>query len=83
MILLNVCRYGGWSFEADNEKPQSMNAKVWFNNRGYHAMPAFYNSLSNAILRASVTGGNPAEYGITAYNHPFILSRQQLNQDTL
>ena len=46
--------------------------KVWYNHKGYHAMPVYLNTLNNAILRANLPPqkGNPAAYGITAINHP-------------
>ncbi|XP_048586908.1 ATP-binding cassette sub-family A member 2 isoform X2 [Nematostella vectensis] len=48
-------------------------SKSWYNNKGYHALPTYLNVMNNAILRASIpkSKGNPAAYGITAYNHPF------------
>ncbi|KAK3588921.1 hypothetical protein CHS0354_023682 [Potamilus streckersoni] len=81
-------RYGGWSFETstDSMSTSTLTAKVWFNNKGHHAMPAFVNALNNAILRANVdlnVLGNPAEYGVTAYNHPFTFNRVQLSRETI
>ncbi|KAL3877832.1 hypothetical protein ACJMK2_035476, partial [Sinanodonta woodiana] len=81
-------RYGGWSFEraADSLSMSNLTAKVWFNNKGHHAMPAFVNALNNALLRVNVEIhllGNPAEYGITAYNHPITFNRRQLSRLTL
>ncbi|KAL3877830.1 hypothetical protein ACJMK2_035474 [Sinanodonta woodiana] len=81
-------RYGGWSFEraADSLSTSNLTAKVWFNNKGHHAMPAFINALNNALLRVNADLhllGNPAEYGITAYNHPFTFNRQQLSKETI
>ncbi|KAJ8318607.1 hypothetical protein KUTeg_003698 [Tegillarca granosa] len=79
-------RYGGWSFEPDTESQDTtLKAKVWFNNKGHHAMPSFYNAFSNMLLRSSVNpaDGDPSDYGITLYNHPLSLSKQQLNEDTL
>lgn len=36
-----------------------------YNNKGYHSMPTYLNSLNNAILRANLpkSKGNPAAYG--------------------
>lgn len=40
-------------------------AKAWFSYKGYHAMPAFLNTLNNAILRANVPSStNITEYGM-------------------
>ncbi|XP_077555605.1 uncharacterized protein LOC144169991 isoform X2 [Haemaphysalis longicornis] len=73
-------RYGGWSFE-ENE------VKVWYDNTGYHAMPAYQNALSNAILRSAVTRSksplNASGVGITVYNHPLHLSSEQLGKQTI
>lgn len=64
-------------------------AKVWYNNKGYHAMPTFVNSINNAILRANLPPekGHPSTYGITVMNHPmtdtsFLLSTDQILQGT-
>ncbi|CAN7944115.1 unnamed protein product, partial [Ixodes pacificus] len=64
-------------------------AKVWYNNKGYHAMPTYVNSINNAILRANLPPekGHPSAYGITVINHPmtdtsFLLSKDQILQGT-
>ncbi|KAK7002956.1 ATP-binding cassette sub- A member 12 [Biomphalaria glabrata] len=76
-------RYGGWSFEKDSETSQT-DPYVWFNTKGYHAMPSYYNALTNSILRAQLPSGeNPNEYGITAVTHPIRLDRAALNVKTL
>ncbi|XP_060619641.2 phospholipid-transporting ATPase ABCA1 [Anolis sagrei] len=60
------------------------NVKVWFNNKGWHAVGAFLNVMNNAILRANLKDGqNPSAYGITAYNHPLNLTKQQLSEVAL
>ncbi|XP_020657095.3 phospholipid-transporting ATPase ABCA1 [Pogona vitticeps] len=60
------------------------NVKVWFNNKGWHAVGAFLNVINNAILRANLQDGeNPTDYGITAYNHPLNLTKQQLSEVAL
>ncbi|XP_071097331.1 ATP-binding cassette sub-family A member 2-like isoform X1 [Haliotis cracherodii] len=48
-------------------------AKLWFNNKGYHSMAVYLNTINNAILRANLpkSKGNPAAFGITAINHPW------------
>ncbi|XP_065067747.1 ATP-binding cassette sub-family A member 2-like [Rhopilema esculentum] len=58
-------------------------AKAWFNNKGYHALPVYLNSLSNTVLRSYIRKdmGNPASYGITATYHPFSLAKNALTQD--
>ncbi|CAL1285568.1 unnamed protein product [Larinioides sclopetarius] len=64
-------------------------AKVWYNNKGYHSMPTYVNSLNNAILRANLpkSKGYPSAYGITVINHPmtdtsYLLSKDQILQGT-
>ncbi|XP_019618294.1 PREDICTED: ATP-binding cassette sub-family A member 1-like [Branchiostoma belcheri] len=60
------------------------NAKVWYNNKGYHAMVAYVNVISNAILRANLpSSSNPRLHGITAYNHPMNFTKEQLSEETL
>ncbi|XP_010150183.1 PREDICTED: retinal-specific ATP-binding cassette transporter, partial [Eurypyga helias] len=60
------------------------NIKVWFNNKGWHAMVSFLNVANNAILRANLrTGQAPEEYGITAVNHPLNLTKDQLSEVTV
>ncbi|CAN8021634.1 unnamed protein product [Ixodes persulcatus] len=73
-------RYGGWSFEKDH-------AKVWYDNNGYHALPAYQNALSNAVLRSMVSNSSSplkaSSVGITVYNHPLHLSSEQLGKETI
>ncbi|XP_074859387.1 retinal-specific phospholipid-transporting ATPase ABCA4 [Carettochelys insculpta] len=58
--------------------------KVWFNNKGWHAMVSFLNVANNAILRANLPKGQaPEEYGITAINHPLNLTKEQLSEVTV
>ncbi|KAF3821200.1 hypothetical protein GH733_011353 [Mirounga leonina] len=58
--------------------------QVWFNNKGWHAISSFLNVINNAILRASLQKGeNPSQYGITAFNHPLNLTKQQLSEVAL
>uniref|UniRef100_A0A803TLI3 ATP binding cassette subfamily A member 4 n=1 Tax=Anolis carolinensis TaxID=28377 RepID=A0A803TLI3_ANOCA len=60
------------------------NIKVWFNNKGWHAMVIFLNVANNAILRANLKQGkDPEEYGITAINHPLNLTKEQLSEVTV
>uniref|UniRef100_A0A8D0GXJ4 P-type phospholipid transporter n=1 Tax=Sphenodon punctatus TaxID=8508 RepID=A0A8D0GXJ4_SPHPU len=60
------------------------NVKVWFNNKGWHAIGSFLNVINNAILRANLQEReNPSTYGITAYNHPLNLTKQQLSEVAL
>ncbi|XP_035270491.1 retinal-specific phospholipid-transporting ATPase ABCA4-like [Anguilla anguilla] len=60
------------------------NIKVWFNNKGWHAMVSFLNVANNAILRSNLPpNANPAEYGITTINHPLSLTKEQLAEVTV
>ncbi|XP_028314701.1 phospholipid-transporting ATPase ABCA1b isoform X2 [Gouania willdenowi] len=60
------------------------NVKVWFNNKGWHSMGSFINVMSNAILRAQLPPHkDPSSYGISAFNHPLNLTKEQLSQVAL
>ncbi|XP_039195689.1 retinal-specific phospholipid-transporting ATPase ABCA4 isoform X2 [Crotalus tigris] len=60
------------------------NIKVWFNNKGWHAIVSFLNVANNAILRANLQQNrDPEEYGITAINHPLNLTKDQLSEITV
>ncbi|CAN8201484.1 unnamed protein product [Coccothraustes coccothraustes] len=60
------------------------NIKVWFNNKGWHAMVSFLNVASNGLLRARLPpGSDPARFGITATNHPLNLTKEQLSEAAL
>ncbi|XP_033477816.2 ATP-binding cassette, sub-family A (ABC1), member 7 isoform X1 [Epinephelus lanceolatus] len=57
------------------------NVKVWFNNKGWHAMVSFVNVMNNGLLRASLPPGpERRKHGITAYNHPLNLTKEQLTE---
>ncbi|XP_075459417.1 phospholipid-transporting ATPase ABCA1-like isoform X2 [Ascaphus truei] len=59
------------------------NVKVWFYNQGWHAIPSFINVANNAILRGNLqTGKDARDYGITTYNHPLNLTREQMSSST-
>uniref|UniRef100_A0A671YFI2 P-type phospholipid transporter n=1 Tax=Sparus aurata TaxID=8175 RepID=A0A671YFI2_SPAAU len=60
------------------------NIKVWYNNKGWHAMVAFMNVANNAILRALLPpSAKPVEFGITVINHPLNLTKEQLSEVTV
>jgi len=70
-------RNGGWEFD---KFEGNTTAKVWFMNKAWHAMPAYYNALSNMVLRANLDETEKQhEYGITVYNHPFPMQTNQFN----
>ncbi|KAM8745232.1 phospholipid-transporting ATPase ABCA1 isoform 2-T2 [Acanthopagrus schlegelii] len=57
------------------------NVKVWYNNKGWHAMVSFVNVMNNGLLRSSLPPGSERrKYGITAYNHPLNLTKEQLTE---
>ncbi|XP_068174679.1 phospholipid-transporting ATPase ABCA1 isoform X2 [Antennarius striatus] len=57
------------------------NVKVWFNNKGWHAMVSFVNVMNNGLLRANLPPGpERGKHGITAYNHPINLTKEQLTE---
>uniref|UniRef100_A0A3B4YY19 P-type phospholipid transporter n=1 Tax=Seriola lalandi dorsalis TaxID=1841481 RepID=A0A3B4YY19_SERLL len=54
---------------------------VWYNNKGWHAMVSFVNVMNNGLLRASLPPGpERRKHGITAYNHPLNLTKEQLTE---
>ncbi|KAH0500847.1 Retinal-specific ATP-binding cassette transporter [Microtus ochrogaster] len=60
------------------------NIKVWFNNKGWHALVSFLNVAHNAILRASLPKDkDPEEYGITVISQPLNLTKEQLSEITM
>ncbi|XP_062988617.1 retinal-specific phospholipid-transporting ATPase ABCA4 [Elgaria multicarinata webbii] len=60
------------------------NIKVWFNNKGWHALVSFLNVANNAVLRANLKQGrNSEDYGITAISHPLNLTKEQLSEVTV
>lgn len=72
-------RWGGLQLQANN-------SVIWFDNRGYHTLPAYLNAYSNTMLRAMVASSNysnySADYGITTYNYPLPMQRSQLNAES-
>ncbi|XP_045656151.1 phospholipid-transporting ATPase ABCA7 isoform X2 [Ursus americanus] len=69
-----------WAHGLDTEH----SLKIWFNNKGWHAMVAFVNRANNALLRARLPPG-PARraHRITTLNHPLNLTKEQLSEATL
>ncbi|XP_053180211.1 phospholipid-transporting ATPase ABCA1b isoform X1 [Scomber japonicus] len=60
------------------------NVKIWFNNKGWHSIGSFINVMNNGILRANLPeGADPSKYGISAFNHPLNLTKEQLSQVAL
>lgn len=55
-------RYNSFTNETEPILAVQEGAKAWFSYKGYHAMPAYLNTLNNAILRANVPE-NITNYG--------------------
>nr|QNH67857.1 ATP-binding cassette transporter subfamily A member 2 [Brachionus rotundiformis] len=102
--MYRLKRYGGLGFDKDrildnyqdsSEHVQNLDkqrvARIWYNNKGFHAMPVFLNVLNNAILRANVRKNfnqsdanfRPNEYGITVINHPMNQTNNYLSTEYL
>ena len=49
-------RWGGWSFHQNNSINTNGDQiiKIWFDNNGYHTLPAYLSALNNAIMRANL-----------------------------
>uniref|UniRef100_A0A8C4NQE0 P-type phospholipid transporter n=1 Tax=Dicentrarchus labrax TaxID=13489 RepID=A0A8C4NQE0_DICLA len=61
-----------------------LSLQIWFNNKGWHSIGSFLNVMNNGILRASLPAGkDPTKFGITAFNHPLNLTKEQLSQVAL
>ncbi|GLD49893.1 ATP-binding cassette sub-family A member 1-like protein [Lates japonicus] len=57
------------------------NVKVWYNNKGWHAMVSFVNVMNNGLQRSSLPPGpERRKHGITVYNHPLNLTKEQLTE---
>eukprot|EP00062_Callorhinchus_milii_P012447 gi/632959600/ref/XP_007895712.1/ PREDICTED: ATP-binding cassette sub-family A member 13 [Callorhinchus milii] len=75
-------RLGGWSFGMQlppdlkqgnfSSLQISSLVKVWYNQLGFHAEPAYLNKLNNLLLWANLPPGTDwTQYGITVYSHPY------------
>ena len=81
-------RFGGWTVAS--KLNESISAPwiegtetkliAWFNNKAYHALPAFTNAIHNAMLRALNAN---AKAGISTFSHPLKLSTGQISSQTL
>uniref|UniRef100_A0A8C2KP21 ABC transporter domain-containing protein n=1 Tax=Cyprinus carpio TaxID=7962 RepID=A0A8C2KP21_CYPCA len=53
---------------------------VWFYNQGWHSLVSFLNVASNGVLRGNLPAGRrEQEFGITTFNHPLNLTKEQLS----
>ncbi|XP_031441264.1 phospholipid-transporting ATPase ABCA1-like isoform X2 [Clupea harengus] len=56
------------------------NVKVWFYNKGLHAMVSFLSVANNGILRGNLPPSlDPRHFGISVSNHPLNLTKEQLS----
>lgn len=60
-------RQGGWSLTNDS------GVNVWFNNKAWHSMPAFYNAYSNALLRSIVNSSSTSEATPSSYGNSHLI----------
>ncbi|XP_057284756.1 ATP-binding cassette sub-family A member 13 [Pezoporus wallicus] len=78
----NRARYGGWSFgrrrafELQDEKLNNTKSKymvkVWYNQKGFHALPSYLNELNNFILWVNLPPNvDWRQYGMTLYSQPY------------
>ena len=51
---------------------------MWYNNKADHALPAYINSIHNAMLRAEVGAAKAKDYGIITFVHPLLLTEEDL-----
>ncbi|XP_042873451.1 uncharacterized protein LOC122254047 [Penaeus japonicus] len=74
-------RYGGLSLGVQDPRTPAGNpgVTVWYDNSGYHALPAYLNALTNA--RFSRLLGS--QYKITTVNNPIKFSKYSLNSISL
>ena len=81
--LIYVCNYvsflasGEWDESWINGTPSKL--IVWYNNKGYHALPSYINTIHNAMFRSIMANSDQEseKYGITTFSHPL---RDSLNQ---
>ncbi|MEQ2161027.1 hypothetical protein GOODEAATRI_005432 [Goodea atripinnis] len=68
-------------FHAPKNQEVGERIQVWYNNKGWHAMVSFVNVMNNGLLRASLPPGpERRRHGITVYNHPLNLTKEQLTE---
>uniref|UniRef100_F7D7G1 ATP binding cassette subfamily A member 7 n=1 Tax=Ornithorhynchus anatinus TaxID=9258 RepID=F7D7G1_ORNAN len=59
-------------------------SRVWFNNKGWHAMVALVNVMNNGLLHAHLPPNvSYRAHRITTINHPLNLTKEQLSKATL
>ncbi|XP_071800403.1 phospholipid-transporting ATPase ABCA1-like isoform X2 [Asterias amurensis] len=56
------------------------NVKVWWDNEGFHALPAFINMANNMLFRGHIDESKRSEYGISTFNYPINLTTEQLDE---
>lgn len=66
-------RYGGISLN-------DTKLAVWYNNKGYHAMPVYLNELNSALFKSEMDNDL---YKITTSNHPLKLGRKDISMSSM
>ncbi|NXK74890.1 ABCAD protein, partial [Amazona guildingii] len=78
----NKARYGGWSFgrrkafelqdkKLNNTKSRHL-VKVWYNQKGFHALPSYLNEINNFILWLNLPPNvDKRQYGMTLHSQPY------------
>lgn len=66
-------RYGGVSINGSR-------SAVWYNNKGYHSMPAYLNQLNEAHLQSLLVD---TRYHIYTNNHPLKLGEKELTTSSM
>ncbi|XP_042241153.1 phospholipid-transporting ATPase ABCA1-like [Homarus americanus] len=74
-------RYGGVTLGVEDPRLNSnlSGAMVWYDNSGYHALPAYLNMLNNARLQRLLG----EDYSITVVNKPILFSAYGLGSMSL
>ncbi|KAK7803894.1 hypothetical protein U0070_020111 [Myodes glareolus] len=76
--ILNNLTQWALSLDAQNS------LKIWFNNKGWHAMVAFVNRANNGLLHALLPSAMARRaHSITTLNHPLNLTKEQLSEAAL
>ena len=59
---------------------------VWYNNKAYHALPSYVNSIHNAMLRSMVKNNSldrQKMFGISTFSHPLRITTGQIDTTSL
>ena len=81
-------RFGGWSGNSESSPTSWINGTptkliAWYNNKAFHALPAYTNALHNAMLRALIGPDHAQEYGISTFSHPLKMFTGSLDAESM